>query len=210
MVIAELIDSRRPHLWFVALGVSITHVVALYGLLQDRLALKSPERSVTIAFVDAPKHEPPADPPLSVSPQPQKVTLEFESPSTIEFPAPLGDEQKSALANVPVAPAAAMIAAAASTQLSDELAVYCPQRKPPIYPAQSRRLREQGEVTLRVELDESGEVRAATVVKSSGSVRLDESARDAVMTWRCAGARRDGRPVRAVAIQALAFVLKLR
>jgi protein TonB len=194
----------------VALGVLIAHGLVLYGLLRDRLVLKSLVRSVTIAIIDAPKHELPADPPLSASPQPQKVTLEFESPSTIELPEPLGDEQKPAPSTVPVAPAAEMIAAAASTQLADELAVYCPQRTLPTYPPQSRRLREQGEVTLRVELDEDGQVRAATVVRSSGSVRLDESAHDAVMTWRCTGARRDGRPVRAVAIQTLAFVLKLR
>jgi periplasmic protein TonB len=210
VVIADLTGSRRPNWWLVALGVLVTHAVVLYELLQDRLVLKLPERSVTIAFIDAPKHERPADPPRSASLQTQKVTLEFESPSTIEFPEPLGDEQKSALSNVPVAPATELIAAAASTQLADELAVYCPQRTPPAYPPQSRRLREQGEVTLRVELDESGQVRAATVLKSSGSVRLDESAHDAVMTWRCTGAKRDGRPVRAVAIQTLAFVLKLR
>lgn len=210
MAIAELIGAGRPKSWLLALGVLIAHGLVLYGLLRDWLVLKSPERPVTIAFIDAPKLERPAVPPLSAYPQPQKVTLEFESPSIIEFPEPLGDKQKSAPSNVPVTPAAEMIAAAASTQLADELAVYCPQRTPPAYPPQSRRLREQGEVTLRVELDESGQVRAATVVRSSGSVRLDESAHDAVMSWRCTGARRDGRPVRAVAIQTLAFVLKLR
>lgn len=115
----------------------------------------------------------------------------------MDFPEPLGDERKSAPSNDPVAAAAGMIAAPASAQLADELAMYCTQRTPPIYPPQSRRLREQGEVTLRVEIGESGRVRAATVVKGSGSVRLDESAHDAVMTWRCTGARRDGRPVRA-------------
>jgi len=210
VAIAELIGAGRPKSWLLALGVLIAHGLVLYGLLRDWLVLKSPERPVTIAFIDAPKHELQADPPLSANPQTQKVTLEFESPSTIEFPEPFGDEQKPAPSTVPVAAAAEMIAAAASTQLADELAVYCPRRTPPAYPPQSRRLREQGEVTLRVELDEDGQVRAATVVRSSGSVRLDESAHDAVMTWRCTGARRDGRPVRAVAIQTLAFVLKLR
>jgi protein TonB len=114
------------------------------------------------------------------------------------------------------APAVAIESAAstpvlATTQrLGPELAVQCPERMPPHYPAQAKRQREEGEVRLRVELDENGRVASVTVVSSSGSPRLDEAARRAIESWRCRPAQRDGQPVRAVALQSLAFVLDRR
>jgi protein TonB len=92
----------------------------------------------------------------------------------------------------------------------DDLAVICPVRTAPRYPPQSRHLREQGEVTLRVEIDERGLVGAVDVIKSSGYARLDAAARAALLTWRCNPALRDGMPVRAIAIQRLEFVLERR
>jgi len=63
-------------------------------------------------------------------------------------------------------------------------------------------------VVLRVELDEQGNVSASRVATSSGFARLDEAALAAVKTWRCNPARRDGQPVRAVALQPFKFVLQ--
>jgi periplasmic protein TonB len=50
----------------------------------------------------------------------------------------------------------------------------------PHYPPESRRIREQGLVMLRVLIDESGHARAVEIYKSSGHPRLDEAARAAV------------------------------
>jgi len=99
-------------------------------------------------------------------------------------------------------------AAAAPENLGTELAVQCPERTPPRYPPLAKRQREQGEVRLKVELDESGRIDRVTIVSSSGSPRLDEAARTAIESWRCRPAQHDGQPVRAVALQSLAFVLE--
>ena len=99
-------------------------------------------------------------------------------------------------------------AAAAPENLGTELAVQCPERTPPRYPPLAKRQREQGEVRLKVELDESGRIDRVTIVSSSGSPRLDEAARTAIESWRCRPAAHDGQPVRAVALQSLAFVLE--
>ena len=88
--------------------------------------------------------------------------------------------------------------------------MFCPTRTPPTYPLQSKHFHEQGEVTLRVELDEQGRVSEVGIVESSGFTRLDEAARAAVLTWRCNAAMRDGKPARAFAIQTLEFVLERR
>jgi len=50
----------------------------------------------------------------------------------------------------------------------------------PHYPPESRRIREQGLVMLRVLIDESGHAKAVEIYKSSGHPRLDEAARAAV------------------------------
>jgi protein TonB len=50
----------------------------------------------------------------------------------------------------------------------------------PRYPPESRRIREQGLVMLRVLIDENGHAKAVEIYKSSGHPRLDEAARAAV------------------------------
>lgn len=50
----------------------------------------------------------------------------------------------------------------------------------------------------------------AKVSESSGFQRLDEAALAAVKTWRCDPVLRDGRPVRAIALQPFKFVIQGR
>ncbi len=88
-----------------------------------------------------------------------------------------------------------------------ELSLACPERTPPSYPAQARRMGEQGLVMLRVHLDEHGHVTEIVINKSSGSPRLDDAATQAVKHWQCNPATRDGHPVPAVALQPFNFVL---
>lgn len=97
---------------------------------------------------------------------------------------------------------------AGPVSLGSELALVCPERRPPAYPSLSRRLGETGKVVLRVELDELGRVGAVQVVSGSGFDRLDAAAVAAVRTWRCRPARRDGQAVRSVALQPFDFTLE--
>ncbi|MHB1092594.1 energy transducer TonB [Thiobacillus sp.] len=130
----------------------------------------------------------PSDP---VAPPPPSAPPGIEEPITPEPPAPPPK---------PVGPA----------MLSGELALTCPDRAPPSYPAISRRLGEEGKVVLRVELDEAGRVDHVTIKTSSGYTRIDETALATVKRWRCNPATRDGVAVRAVAIQPFNFVLEGR
>lgn len=66
---------------------------------------------------------------------------------------------------------------------------------PPVYPRLSRRLREEGEVELRVRVDATGRAITVELARSSGSVRLDEAALHAVRNWRFEPARRGERAV---------------
>jgi periplasmic protein TonB len=65
----------------------------------------------------------------------------------------------------------------------------------PAYPALSRRLGEQGQVLLRVEVGAEGRAGQIAVERSSGSPRLDNAAIEAVRQWRFTPARLGERAV---------------
>jgi protein TonB len=66
--------------------------------------------------------------------------------------------------------------------------------QPPSYPPLSRRLGEQGRVVLRVLVDSNGSAGQVEVRASSGSERLDESARATVRRWKFVPAKRGSEP----------------
>lgn len=123
-------------------------------------------------------------------------------PATADVPAPSA-----------ATPASAGVAAAPGPDTTaplalDNLNVVCPQQAAPVYPAMSRRLRESGQVTLRIALDDSGRITGSEVLHSSGSRRLDNAAQEAVSRYRCRPAERNGRPTAAFALQRIDFILQ--
>lgn len=77
----------------------------------------------------------------------------------------------------------------------------------PRYPPQSRRLREQGVVVLRVVIDEGGRACDIEVESSSGHVRLDRAAREAVAGAAFRPYIEDGAPRRALVLIPIEFFL---
>lgn len=80
--------------------------------------------------------------------------------------------------------------------------------EPPRYPLESRRLKEQGTVRLRVLLGTDGRVKTIEVATSSGFERLDKAALGAVRHWRWAPIVRDGQPVEVPGFLDIPFVLR--
>jgi len=78
----------------------------------------------------------------------------------------------------------------------------------PEYPPQSRRLREQGLVKLRVHVTVDGRVGEVTLHKSSGYERLDKAALDTVRHWRFRPAQRAGIPVAGWVVVPIRFELQ--
>jgi len=209
--------------------VGLLLVLALHGaLLYVAMSYKlipPPQEAVTlfVSMINPPpkKVEPP--PPEPQKPPPKKVELVKEQPIIRPQPAPvLVAEAPVTSMTEPVAPplppqpiietppVPVIDEPAKPAQplvMSSELSLACPDRNPPNYPAISRRLGEQGQVKLKVELDETGRVTSARVAESSGYKRLDDAGLAAVKSWRCNPAIRDGKPVRAIALQPLDFIL---
>lgn len=67
----------------------------------------------------------------------------------------------------------------------------------PAYPPQARRLGEQGQVVLRVLVNDAGLAEQIELQTSSGSARLDQAALSTVRAWRFVPARRGDKPISA-------------
>jgi periplasmic protein TonB len=80
--------------------------------------------------------------------------------------------------------------------------------KPPAYPLESRRKKEEGVVVLTVLLDTEGRVSDIAVAQSSGSERLDKAALGAVRGWRWSPVMRNGAAVMVQGRVRIPFVLK--
>jgi protein TonB len=186
------------------------HGAAVYGLLSHRI-LAVPDEVVTL-FVEtiAAQTPPPREEPRPQPERPRKT--EMPRPQQIVAQAPVVSPAEPVAAPPPPTPVAEAppprpTGPTGPVTLSAELSMSCPERTPPAYPPLSRRMGEEGKVVLRVEMDEQGVVSMARVATGSGFPRLDEAALAAVKTWRCTPARRDGQPVRAVALQPFKFIL---
>jgi protein TonB len=205
--------------------VILLHAAAFWALWQQGL-LPSAEQAKTlfVKFMESPpvikklelqKPAPQPVKPRAVElPPPQQLVSQAPVLSPTEAVAPAPQPQPVVVEVTKVAAPVAVVAAPAAPvshspmTLDAELSVACPDREPPVYPAQSRRRGESGQVVLKVELDEQGRVAEARVLTSSGVPRLDEAALTAVRNWHCTPATRAGRAVRAVALQPFNFVFQ--
>lgn len=191
--------------------VAAVHGAALWALWQQRQAVPSSDRTpLFVNFIapptttpaPEPRHLPPTESAAKEMPSPQQLAAEVPVPAPADLLPPPPPEPKAppAIAPMPLPDGPMAIAG--------ELSVACPERSAPAYPMSSRRMGETGTVVLHVELDERGQVAAAKVSSSSGYLRLDEAALNAIRAWRCKPATRNGEPVRATALQPFKFVLQ--
>jgi periplasmic protein TonB len=129
----------------------------------------------------APKPPPPAPPPPPTAP-----VVTTPSPAAIQLPAapPVAAPAPPAAPPAPAAPAvrtSAVIQAGATCAKPD-------------YPSASRRLEEEGTVTLKFLIGVDGRVMQAEVEKTSGFQRLDEAARNALSKCQFKPGTVDGKP----------------
>lgn len=201
--------------WVGVLIVVLLHLVVLKFLISYRL-LPAPAGLASI-FVDLiappppvlPKVEPPKPQPrktVEPKPHPRQLIAEAMVQTPTDYVVPEPPKRVESVSDP--APPPPTTKSAGPLRITTELAVACPNRRAPAYPMISKRLGETGQAVLRVELDEEGRVASVAVEKSSGHLRLDDAAVIAVKVWRCNPPMREGRPVRAIALQPFNFVLE--
>lgn len=102
-----------------------------------------------------------------------------------------------------IRPCIALLSAAAGAWALSSLPAVAGDYTPPAvagsqvvkYPVTSQRAGEEGVVFIQVYVSESGRVRTARLVRSSGVDRLDNAALESVLAWRFKPAQDSGRTV---------------
>jgi periplasmic protein TonB len=195
--------SRRA---CVAATIVALHAAGLYAALTFAPQIKRvvAEVPLAVSFVSHP--EAPRDRPLPrvnvVTPQPIVDAPELP---LIEIP---NDAAPAARAiTIPTPPPASADSNEDRTVPKRVSAVEYVREPVPRYPPQSRRLREQGLVVLRVVIDERGAASSIEIETSSGHARLDDAAREAVLRAAFRPYVEDGEPRRALVLIPIEFAL---
>jgi len=165
-----------------------------------------------------PKTPPPSSP-VRHAPSPVKAAVPKPAPMPLAFndptpapDAPVGVSEPPAPLppiNTPVAapePAPAAPPAPPAVVAPSSTASYL-NNPPPVYPAVSRRLNEQGLVVLRMLIGTDGLPQKVEVKQSSGFERLDQAAIKTVARWRFVPGTKNGVPEAMWHLQPINFVL---
>lgn len=194
------------------------HAVLFYivssGLL-DRVVQVAMPQAVLVSFVTPPPPPPAAAPlpktvvlaqlPPMITPPPPVVQIApLENTITLPPPAPVAAPAVKAQTVAAVSAPPAPPSSGPKTITSGVEYLQAPQ---PVYPAQSRRMGEQGKVILRILVNEKGLPDQVIVQSSSGSARLDEAGRQAALRALFKPHVEDGRAVAVFVIVPLNFQL---
>jgi protein TonB len=176
--------------------VAVIHIGVIYalasGLAANMTAHLIQDVEVAVVKEKPPDVKPPPPPPpdFKVPPPdfvpPPEISIQSDAPTNA-----ISQVQKQ-VANVAPPPPVTQITAPRSEGTHDCLSQY-----PPL----SRRLSEQGTVTLKFGVMADGTVQGPKVIKSSGFQRLDDAAVQCVSRWRYHPATQGGKPL-AVSLEA--------
>ena len=195
----------QPMLPALLLSVAIhAFVMGRHGRSTAPATLRIDEGKTVVQLTLVPSPIPETEPVHPTVPEPEPIIEAPPQPKPIDVPEPIEQPTK------PVAPLMAPAAEAAqpeltpappaqdaSTEQSEGVsseAVVTGIFKP-AYPRMSRRRGEQGTVTLSVQVLTDGSVGRASIIKSSGFRRLDESALKEIRMALFTPATRLGRPI---------------
>jgi protein TonB len=162
------------------------------------------DQPVQVRFVESTRPVPKWSPPEVRSLVTPHIAVPVPETPIVETPV-LADSQQAITTPVQVAAAKSSTAENDTPKLISTVEYV---REPvPRYPPQSRKLREQGLVVLRVLIDEKGAACSIEVETSSGHERLDHAAREAVSRAAFRPYVEDGFPRRAFVLIPIEFSL---
>lgn len=185
--------------WYWLILVTFIHLAAIaYAIKAPLTPTKALEPSVQGFLISTPKPEA-----LPLPPQPEPKKPKKRKPKPLEQPKyiPKAPPSEHAIkADEPVAAPVEVPEELVEEEPDDEPAPVIPpsadalgiQNPAPPYPGLSRRLREEGTVTLKLLVNADGKVGAIEVVNSSGYKRLDDAALNAISRWHFSPATQAG------------------
>jgi protein TonB len=185
-----------------ALAVIGIHIIVIYVM------------AVSMGVIDVPKSVQPLEAvfiPETTESKPEPVPT--VKPDIPELEQPVDQPLPDVAFDEPIAPPtdnplpASDNALAASFANAPAADLKTATRVEPSYPATSRRMGEEGQVQLRVLVDESGKPKDVQVIKGSGFDRLDQAAKEAVRKWRFKAASDGSKNIMAWTQVAITFKL---
>jgi periplasmic protein TonB len=207
-------DQRRLSPSALALTIMV-HVLVLAVLLGVGQHVVQRKEAKLVSINLSPPPPPPAE--SASEPEPQKPAvsaprplIDITPPQAAPIPVAV-DPKPAPPAAEPVKPSVASSApssGAPSVIQGGDLGARMVSGKPPRYPVESRRKKEQGTVVLSLILGLNGAVEHITVSRSSGFERLDDAALSAVRRWRWEPVLRGGLPVKVRGVVEIPFVLQ--
>jgi protein TonB len=171
--------SPRKHLTGIALVV-LLHLLLLWAISSGlaRKVVRMTENTVEAVL-------------MSEAPPPPAPAPKTPPPKTPAPPPPAPTSTAPAITQTATPPAAAPAAPAIRTGAVIQPGAHCAK---PDYPSASRRMEEEGTVTLKFLIGVDGKVMQADIEKTSGFTRLDEAARNALSKCQFRPGTVDGKP----------------
>jgi protein TonB len=152
-----------------------------------------------------PKPTPPEKNKKPTPPEPALKTLATETPTKTNPEKPTqGSGQTQASTNAPTNPG---VQGPTNVDINQLIILYKPDTEV-FYPSFSKRIGEEGNVEMRIQIDESGNVQNVQVVTSSGSPRLDKAASELAARVRFKPHTQNGTPIKVTAKIGVRFKLK--
>ena len=195
--------QRKPTKHLVGLGLVVVLHLLLFWAISSGLArsfvkkIKGPVEAVLLEETkpDIPPPPPPPPPPKNLPPPPPAYVPPVEV--AVAAPAPANAIAAVSATPQPVAPVVPTVTAPVAPPAPPvrvAAVVNSANCEKPDYPSASRRLEEEGTVSLRFLVGVDGKVIQAEVEKSSGFKRLDEAARAGLSRCAFKPATVDGKP----------------
>ena len=195
--------QRKPGKHLLGLGLVVVLHLLLFWAINSGLArafvkkIKGPVEAVLLEDTqpDIPP-PPPPPPPKNLPPPPPAYVPPVEVPVVNAAPAANAIAAVSATPQPP-APPAPTAPAVKSEPVRTGAVVNSANCEKPEYPSASRRMEEEGTVSLRFLIGPDGKVIQSEIEKSSGYKRLDEAARAGLSRCQFRPATVDGKPEQA-------------
>lgn len=196
--------QRKPTKHLIGLGLVVVLHLLLFWAISSGMArafvkkIKGPVEAVLLedAKPDIPPPPPPPPPPKNLPPPPPAyvppVDVQVSAPAPVNAIAAVSATPQPAAPIVPTAPAPAPVVV--KEPVKTAAVVNSANCEKPEYPSASRRLEEEGTVSLRFLVGADGKVVQAEIEKSSGYKRLDEAARAGLSRCAFKPATVDGKP----------------
>jgi protein TonB len=211
--------SRNEYI--IIVGVILTHALLIALGLRDKSETKDSSDVIKAQLIQPPPSGAPSSPPAP--PQPVKSEPKKPTPPTKEVAKTLSPdgtkaaapEKTSSQSAPPTLPNSAPTGgtpggapqAPVNVDLNQLVILYKPDTEA-FYPSFSKKIGEEGNVEVRIQIDEAGNVQAAQVALSSGSPRLDKAATELAQKIRFKPHTQNGVPIKIFAKIGVKFKLK--